>query len=101
MKSIRRYASYSLGALALSLPALAMAQAPAAPPQEPPTFRESVEVRVMDLDVSVTDSRGNPVTDLKKDDFRVAVDGKPVNIDYFTRVAQGTIHAPDLATARA
>ena len=99
MKSIRRYASYSLGALALSLPALAMAQAPAAPPQEPPTFRESVEVRVMDLDVSVTDSRGNPVTDLKKDDFRVAVDGKPVNIDYFTRVAQGTIHAPDLATA--
>jgi VWFA-related protein len=53
----------------------------------------------MDLDVSVTDSKGNPVTDLTKDDFRVTVDGKPVPIDYFARVAEGTIHAPDLASA--
>ncbi|HEY6146254.1 MAG TPA: VWA domain-containing protein, partial [Thermoanaerobaculia bacterium] len=33
------------------------------------------------------------------EDFRITVDGKPVPIDYFTRVAEGTIHAPDLATA--
>jgi len=71
------------------------------PPSGPaaPTFRESVEVRVMDLDVSVTDSKGNPITDLTKDDFRVSVDGKPIPIDYFARVAEGTIHAPDLAGA--
>jgi VWFA-related protein len=71
------------------------------PPSGPaaPTFRESVEVRVMDLDVSVTDSKGNPITDLTKDDFHVSVDGKPIPIDYFARVAEGTIHAPDLAGA--
>src|SRR5215470_1086218 len=74
-----------LGAVLAVLPAFAAAQAP--PPANPnlPSFRESVEVRVMDLDVVVTDSKGQPVTDLKK--------------DYFTRVDQGTIHAPDLAEA--
>jgi hypothetical protein len=87
------------GLLAILLPAAGLAQAPQRPPAEPPTFRESVEVRVMDLDVSVTDSRGNPVPDLAREEFRVSVDGKPVAIDYFTRVAAGTIHAPDLATA--
>ncbi|HEV2063679.1 MAG TPA: VWA domain-containing protein [Thermoanaerobaculia bacterium] len=64
-----------------------------------PTFRESVEVRVMDLDVVVTDSKGQPVRDLKKEDFRVRIDGKDMPIDYFTRVEAGTIHAPDLAAA--
>jgi VWFA-related protein len=81
------------------LPAAALAQAPPAPENPPATFRETVQVRVMDLDVSVTDSRGNPVPDLTQNDFRITVDGKPVSIDYFTRVAEGTIHAPDLATA--
>ncbi|MEP6769525.1 MAG: VWA domain-containing protein [Acidobacteriota bacterium] len=80
------------------LPAMALAQAP--PPESPPgTFRETVRVQVMDLDVSVTDSRGNPVPDLNRDEFRVTVDGKQVPIDYFTRVAEGTIHGPDLASA--
>ncbi|HEY3172520.1 MAG TPA: VWA domain-containing protein [Thermoanaerobaculia bacterium] len=67
--------------------------------QQPPTFTEEVQVRVMDLDVSVTDSSGRPVPDLKREDFTVRVDGKPVPIDYFARVDAGTIHAPDLATA--
>ncbi|HSB36740.1 MAG TPA: VWA domain-containing protein [Thermoanaerobaculia bacterium] len=64
-----------------------------------PTFREAVEVRVMDLDVVVTDSRGRPVADLTQGEFSVKVDGKTVPIDYFTRVEEGTIHAPDLASA--
>jgi VWFA-related protein len=64
-----------------------------------PTFRESVEVRVMDLDVVVTDSKGQPVRDLTKEDFRVRIDGKDMPIDYFTRIEAGTIHAPDLAAA--
>jgi VWFA-related protein len=85
--------------LLLVAPALALAQAPA--PQEPPApvFRETVEVRVMDLDVSVTDSKGKPIGDLKKEDFAVKVDGQAVPIDYFTRIEEGTIHAPDMATA--
>ncbi len=95
-KSVSLLRFVALG-LAL-LPALAFGQAP--PPEVPPaTFRETVRVQVMDLDVSVTDARGNPVPDLSRDDFRVTVDGKQVPIDYFTRVAEGTIHAPDLAGA--
>lgn len=67
--------------------------------QQPPTFTEEVQVRVMDLDVSVNEKSGRPVTDLRREDFTVRVDGKPVPIDYFARVDEGTIHAPDLATA--
>jgi VWFA-related protein len=69
------------------------------PPPSLPTFSESVEVRVLNLDVDVSDSKGNPVTDLKREDFTLKIGGKPVPIDYFTLVNQGTIHAPDLATA--
>ncbi len=71
----------------------------AAQDQGLPAFREAVEVRVMDLDVVVTDSRGRPVPDLARQDFSVKVDGKPVAIDYFARVEEGAIHAPDLASA--
>src|SRR4029079_9948419 len=34
--------------------------------QQPPTFTEEVQVRVMDLDVAVTDKSGRPVTDLRR-----------------------------------
>ena len=76
-----------------------LAAALAAQDQGIPTFREAVEVRVMDLDVAVTDSSGRPVSNLTRDDFRVRVDGKPVPIDYFARIEEGAIHAPDLASA--
>ena len=69
------------------------------PAQEAPTFREEVEVRVMDLDIVVTDRDGRPVPDLKRDDFTVRLAGKPVPIDYFARVDQGAIRAPDFPTA--
>ena len=53
----------------------------------------------MDLDVVVTDRDGRPVPDLKREAFTVRLAGKPVPIDYFARVDQGAIRAPDLATA--
>jgi VWFA-related protein len=89
------------GLLALTvLASVAFAQEnPPATQQAPPVFKESVEVRVMDLDVAVTDSQGRPVPDLTREDFTVKVDGRTVPIDYFARVDQGTIHAPDLASA--
>jgi len=77
--------------------ASAVSQERATPPS--PTFSERVEVRVLDLDVDVTDSKGQTVPDLKKEDFTVRIGGKPYAIEYFSRVDQGTIHAPDLATA--
>ena len=67
--------------------------------QDLPAFRETVEVRVMDLDVVVTDSKGHHVPDLAQSDFTVKVAGKPVPIDYFAKIDEGAIHAPDLATA--
>jgi VWFA-related protein len=72
---------------------------PAFAQEPPPTFTEEVEVRVMDIDVVVTGRDGRPVTDLKREDFTIRIDGKPVPVDYFARVDEGTIHAPDLATA--
>jgi len=77
----------------------ASAAAASAQEQGLPAFREAVEVRVMDLDVVVTNSRGRPVPDLTQGEFSVKVDGKLVPIDYFTRVEEGAIHAPDLASA--
>jgi VWFA-related protein len=77
----------------------ALAAVAAGQEQGIPTFREAVEVRVMDLDVVVTDSRGRPVPDLAEREFSVKVDGKLVPLDYFARVEEGTIHAPDLASA--
>lgn len=71
----------------------------AASGQQPPSFTEEVEVRVMDIDVVVSGRDGRPVTDLRREDFTIRIDGKPVPIDYFARVDEGTIHAPDLATA--
>jgi VWFA-related protein len=83
-------------ALALLLPLWAGS---AAGQEPPPSFTEHVEVRVMDLDVVVTDRDGRPVPDLKREDFTVRVGGKVVPIDYFARVEAGVIHAPDLSTA--
>ncbi|MEX0879415.1 MAG: VWA domain-containing protein [Thermoanaerobaculia bacterium] len=90
MRSTRLATLLILGAAA------ALAQEPA---PSLPSFSERVEVRVLDLDVDVTDSKGQPVTDLKREDFKVKIGKKTVPIDYFARVDQGTIHAPDLSSA--
>jgi len=88
-----------LGAAALAVAQDAAVKASQERPAPSPTFSERVEVRVLDLDADVTDSKGQPVTDLTRQDFTVTIGGKPYAIDYFSRVDQGTIHAPDLATA--
>jgi len=65
----------------------APAQGTAAPPaaqsgdQTPPTFRGGINfVRV---DATVTDKKGQPVTDLKAADFEVTEDGKPQTVEQF------------------
>ncbi len=69
-------------------------------PRDPlPTFSETVEVRVLNLDVDVTDAKGAPVRDLARQDFTLKIGGKVVPIDYFARVDEGVFHAPDLAAA--
>jgi VWFA-related protein len=85
----------------LLLPALAfVAQAPATDvPAGVPGVRAAVDVTVMDLDVVATGKDGRNVPDLTRAEISVAVDGKPLPLDYFVRVEAGQLHGPDLATA--
>jgi VWFA-related protein len=60
-------------------------QAPAGPPaSQTPTFK--VQVDFVEVDAIVTDSRGNYVRDLKKEDFQVLEDGKPQAITNFVPI---------------
>jgi VWFA-related protein len=71
---------------------------PAPAPQQEravgPLFGETIEVRVVNVEAVVTDKRGNRVPDLKPEDFRLKVDGKPVKIDFFNEVRGGQAIAP-------
>lgn len=51
-----------------------------------PRFGEVVEVTVVNVDVYVTDNNGNRVSGLKKEDFVVLEDGKPVQVTNFEAV---------------
>lgn len=72
--------------LAVSTPALA---APKTPPAAPQTFGEVVEVNVVNVEVYVTDKSGNRVTGLRKGDFEVFEDGKPVEVTNFVALEGG------------
>ena len=51
--------------------------------QQPSFFGETIEVRVINVDVVVTDKQGRPVSGLKKEDFDLFENGKPVSITNF------------------
>src|SRR5712692_3642124 len=54
----------------------------------------SIEVKVINVDVTVTDSSGKTVNDLTKDDFEVLEDGQPQAIKNFS-VAQRKVRQSD------
>jgi len=73
--------------------ALLVALAPPAgaqPETEPGVFGEIIDVRVINLEIVVTDKDGNRVPGLGPQDFELQVDGKPVPIDFFTEILSGT-----------
>lgn len=47
------------------------------------TFSDQIEVSLVNLEVIVTDKSGKPLPDLKKEDFEVLEDGKPVEVTNF------------------
>ncbi|HVS14575.1 MAG TPA: VWA domain-containing protein [Thermoanaerobaculia bacterium] len=55
-----------------------------------PTFSETLEVRLLEVDVAVTDRRGGPVTGLEREDFRLRLDGAITPPDYFAEVGAGS-----------
>lgn len=101
-------------AAAVAATALARAQEPAAPAAEPPAtvqepppaadaaagpeeapvpsaeelgvFVDTLEVNVVNVDVYVTDKKGNRITGLTRDDFEVFEDRRPVEITNFYAV---------------
>ncbi len=74
--------------IALTLAAAAL-QSPfikAQDPQQNPAVTFQVEVNYVDVDVVVTDEKGNFINGLTKDDFQVFEDGKPQKVDMFSYV---------------
>ncbi|MEO8191950.1 MAG: VWA domain-containing protein [Acidobacteriota bacterium] len=72
---------------------ISLAQAPKAPsaPSPMPPVGERVEVHISNVEVVVTDSKGNRVTDLTKNDFEVFQDGVPQTIENFYAVGGGRV----------
>jgi VWFA-related protein len=78
---------------------LAGAQEPASVPREEApadggglideVFVDQINVNVVNVDVYVTDKKGNPITDLTADDFELFENRKPVAITNFLRVEGG------------
>jgi hypothetical protein len=71
--------------LATGLSVAALAQQAPPPPQKPPPLRS--RVTVVPIDVRVVDSRGKPVTDLRREDFTVLEDGVRQPIGVFSTQA--------------
>ena len=63
------------------------------------SFGESIEVRLIDIEVVVTDAQGQRVTGLGRDDLRLRVDGREVPITFFDEVREGHFVASPTAAA--
>ncbi|HVS65993.1 MAG TPA: VWA domain-containing protein [Thermoanaerobaculia bacterium] len=78
--------------LAAALAALStFASSPLGAQRQLPGFAEVVDVRVVNVEVVVTDRQSNRVRGLDRDDFELIVDGQPVPIDYFAEIAEGRV----------
>lgn len=71
---------------------LALATA-VSPQTAPPPVVANVDVKVINVDVSVTDGSGKPASALTKDDFEVLEDGQPQAITNFSTTQQKTRQA--------
>lgn len=69
------------------------AVAVATPSPSSPPLSESIDVRVVNVEVGVTDRDGNRVTGLGPGDFTLTVDGAPFPVEYFSEVRDGRTQA--------
>ena len=67
----------------------------------PPPLVEKIDVSVVNVDVSVTDRRGQPVAGLTRDDFEVLEDGKPQPITNFYLVENAQVRSDKTPNANA
>jgi VWFA-related protein len=87
MRDPSRFPRRLAAAFAAVLGTAALAQTPAPTPSR--GFVKSVDVSVTNIDVVVTDSKGNRITGLKKEDFEIVEDGLQQQITNFYAVEQG------------
>jgi VWFA-related protein len=67
------------------------------PAQQPPTPEQPIfrgGINTVRVDVIVTDKQGNPVSDLKLEDFQIEEDGKPQKPETFRLVKIDTVTQP-------
>jgi VWFA-related protein len=62
------------------------AQQPQQQPNEAPKLAETMDIRIINVDVVVTDKKGKPITGLTKDDFQLLENGVPKTISNFYEV---------------
>lgn len=86
MSQSRRFIFIAYVLLAVAPAVAAQTETP-----RPPQFTDEIEVRVIDVDVVVTDRRGNPMTNLTREDFELYENGKRLEIPYFSRIVDGRI----------
>lgn len=75
--------------LSLCLPALDALSAQQGPSPLPGVFSEVLDVRVVNLEVVVTDKDGVPVRGLRPQDFILRVDAEEIAIEYFSEIRNG------------
>jgi VWFA-related protein len=86
-RTVRTLATIAVLLVAVAVPAAAQDEPQGTPPLS--AFGETIDVRVVNIEVVVTDKDGVRVTGLGPQDFKLTVDGQPVPIDYFTEVRGG------------
>jgi VWFA-related protein len=94
-------AAQGKAAAAPAAPAKGKAPAAGDPPADSGSFVDIVNVSVVNVDVYVTDKKGNPVTGLTENDFQLFENGKPVAITNFYAVNAGKPTTPPAEMAQA
>ncbi len=90
MRSLTLVSLLGVALAAVTLAAAAGAEpSPQAGSRADETFAESIDVEVVNLEVTVTDRQGRRVTGLGRDDFELSVEREPTAITHFLAVDDG------------
>ena len=102
----RRVSSWKSVILTLVAMVLSLAKVAPADDSQPATdkiFIDKIDVNLINVEVFVTDKKGNRIKGLKQDDFELFEDGKPIKITNFYAVENGEptvpLNAPEPAPA--
>lgn len=92
-EALSRILAILIAFVALAAPAAAQQEAAegngAGEPEIDDLFIDRVDVNIVNVDVYVTDKKGNRVNGLTRDDFEILEDGGPVKISNFYAVEEG------------